>query len=249
MCLVSVGVIGLAFGRPVLLVALASVFSRFRGPVPGCQPVMAPACVAPRPGGVCAEHCFRFVPDSVGFYGSRVGTGNPYWALFARLTPLLLSARGSSSRELGVRRVEEAAVAPCCVRLPCMIRERVTGYSCCCAACVASVVARRVRAVASRLALDSLAVALLVWRTLASQSSCGLWSRSKCPGLVGCPLVVGVCVVIVVFGLVCLCAVVRYARDAELSSLALTGWELWLRCIAWLPCVLVEVSQNFLLWS
>ncbi|MQM23008.1 hypothetical protein Taro_056068 [Colocasia esculenta] len=31
--------------------------------------------------------------------------------------------------------------------------------------------------------------------------------------------------------------------------LALTGCELWLRCIAWLPCVLVEVSQNYLLLS
>ncbi|MQL97334.1 hypothetical protein Taro_030025 [Colocasia esculenta] len=39
-------------------------------------------------------------------------------------------------------------------------------------ACVASVVARRVRAVAAQLALDSLAVVFLVWRTLASQSRC-----------------------------------------------------------------------------
>ncbi|MQL90245.1 hypothetical protein Taro_022842 [Colocasia esculenta] len=36
-----------------------------------------------------------------------------------------------------------------------------------------SVVARRVRAVAARLALDSLVVVFLVWRTLASQSKCG----------------------------------------------------------------------------
>ncbi|MQM11377.1 hypothetical protein Taro_044285 [Colocasia esculenta] len=43
------------------------------------------------------------------------GTGNSYWALFARLTPLLPSAMGSSSRELGVGRVAEAAVAPCVV--------------------------------------------------------------------------------------------------------------------------------------
>ncbi|MQM03296.1 hypothetical protein Taro_036075 [Colocasia esculenta] len=43
------------------------------------------------------------------------GTGNPYWALFTRLTPLLPSARGSSSRELGVGQVAEAAVAPCVV--------------------------------------------------------------------------------------------------------------------------------------
>ncbi|MQL93654.1 hypothetical protein Taro_026301 [Colocasia esculenta] len=99
-----------------------------------------------------------------------------------------------------------------------MIRARVAGCSFCCAACVASVVARRVRAVAARLALDSLAVVFLVWRTLASQSS-----------LVGCPLVVGVCVVIVVFGLVFLCAVVCCARDAELS-----------RCLACCVAPLVE---------
>ncbi|MQM07841.1 hypothetical protein Taro_040688, partial [Colocasia esculenta] len=46
----------------------------------------------------------------------HTGTGNPYWALFARLTPLLPSARDSSSQELGVRWVAEAAVAPCVVR-------------------------------------------------------------------------------------------------------------------------------------
>ncbi|MQL69238.1 hypothetical protein Taro_001527 [Colocasia esculenta] len=39
-----------------------------------------------------------------------------------------------------------------------MISAHVAGCSCCCAACVVSVVARRVRVVAARLALDSLAV-------------------------------------------------------------------------------------------
>ncbi|MQL75012.1 hypothetical protein Taro_007384 [Colocasia esculenta] len=62
----------------------------------------------------------------------------------------------------------------------------VSGCSCCCAACVVSVVARLVRAVAARLALDSLAVAFLVWRTLASQSRRGgglcvvSWCRGVC---------------------------------------------------------------------
>ncbi|MQM11261.1 hypothetical protein Taro_044165, partial [Colocasia esculenta] len=51
------------------------------------------------------------------------------------------------------------------------------GCSCCCVVCVASVVARRVRAVVARLALDSLVVVFLVWRTLASQSRCS-WSSS-----------------------------------------------------------------------
>ncbi|MQM08395.1 hypothetical protein Taro_041252 [Colocasia esculenta] len=68
----------------------------------------------------CAEGCFHLVPNSVGFCESRVyvttlvggrdialsccsgrrGTGNPYWALFARLTPYFLQLgarhRGSS---------------------------------------------------------------------------------------------------------------------------------------------------------
>ncbi|MQL81032.1 hypothetical protein Taro_013494 [Colocasia esculenta] len=52
LCLVSMGVVGLALGRPMLLVVPASVFSQFRGPILGCQPMMAPACVASRPGGV-----------------------------------------------------------------------------------------------------------------------------------------------------------------------------------------------------
>ncbi|MQL68786.1 hypothetical protein Taro_001036 [Colocasia esculenta] len=199
-----------------------SVFSRLRGSVCGCQSVVASVYVVLtwlfRGLGRCAEGCFRSVSDSVGFCGSRVcgptsvggrgvvlfssaGTGNPYWALFARLTPLLPSARGSSSRELGVGRVAVAIMAPCVlssseskccellylsVLLPCMIHARVAGCSCCCAACVASVVARRVRAIAARLALDSLAVVLLVWKMLARQSR--------------------------------------------------------LRCIAWLPCVLVRIS-------
>ncbi|MQM09907.1 hypothetical protein Taro_042790 [Colocasia esculenta] len=54
--------------------------------------------------------------------------------------------------------VSERGSTENCVRLPCMIRARVAGCSCCCAARVANVVARRVRAVAARLALDSLAV-------------------------------------------------------------------------------------------
>ncbi|MQM19188.1 hypothetical protein Taro_052188, partial [Colocasia esculenta] len=75
-----------------------------------------------------------------------------------------------------------------------MIRAHAAGCSCCCVACKASLIARCVHAVGAWLALDSLEVVFLVWRTLASQ-----------------------------------------------SSLVLTGCELWLRCIAWLPCVLVEL--------
>ncbi|MQM16619.1 hypothetical protein Taro_049577, partial [Colocasia esculenta] len=108
----------------------------------GCQSMVAPTCVVSRPRDVvliwllrglggCAEGCFYLVPYSVGFCGSRVcvmtlvggrgvalfWTGNPYWALFVRLTPLLPSARGSSSRELGVGRFAETVVAPCVVSI------------------------------------------------------------------------------------------------------------------------------------
>ncbi|MQL89728.1 hypothetical protein Taro_022308 [Colocasia esculenta] len=123
----------------------------------------------------CAEHCFLFVPDYVGFCGSHV-------------FPAALDARGSSLQELGVGLVAKGAMAPCvvssseserCVRLPCMIRARVAGCSCCCAACLASVVAQHVCDVAARLALDSLAVVFLVWRTLASQSWCGAPGRLR----------------------------------------------------------------------
>ncbi|MQL97115.1 hypothetical protein Taro_029801 [Colocasia esculenta] len=54
-----------------------------------------------------------------------------------------------------------------------MIRAHATGCSCC-AACVASVVTRRVCAIEAQLALDSLAVVFLVWRTLSSKSRCSV---------------------------------------------------------------------------
>ncbi|MQL95749.1 hypothetical protein Taro_028418, partial [Colocasia esculenta] len=57
----------------------------------------------------CARGCFRLVPDSIGFYGSRLSS----------VVSCFLSSRcfgrGSSSWELGVGRVAEAAVAPCVV--------------------------------------------------------------------------------------------------------------------------------------
>ncbi|MQL82001.1 hypothetical protein Taro_014462 [Colocasia esculenta] len=88
----------------------------------------------------------------------------------------LVSERGST--EL-FKELITIAVPKEGVRLPCMIRARVAGCSCCSTACVASVVARRVRAVAARLALDSLAVVFIVWRMLASQSRCGAPGRLR----------------------------------------------------------------------
>ncbi|MQM00462.1 hypothetical protein Taro_033196 [Colocasia esculenta] len=58
-------------------------------------------------------------------------------------------------------------------RIPCKIRVRAAvGCSCCCVACVASEVARCVRAVVARLALDSLVVVFPVWKTIAGKSKC-----------------------------------------------------------------------------
>ncbi|MQL71102.1 hypothetical protein Taro_003424 [Colocasia esculenta] len=60
-----------------------------------------------------------------------------------------------------------------------LLTLNVTGCSCCCATCMASVVTRRVHVVAARSALDSLEVVFLVWRTLASQSRCGAPGRLR----------------------------------------------------------------------
>ncbi|MQL93357.1 hypothetical protein Taro_026003 [Colocasia esculenta] len=84
----------------------------------------------------------------------------------------------------------EVALAPCVasssVRLPCNFRVcAAVGCSCCCVTRVASVVARRVRAVVVRLALDSLVVVFLVWRTVVV----ALPSRLRCIAWLPCVLV------------------------------------------------------------
>ncbi|MQM17146.1 hypothetical protein Taro_050115, partial [Colocasia esculenta] len=53
------------------------------------------------------------------------------------------------------------------------------GCSCCCAACVASVIARCVCAVVAQLAVDSLEVVFPVWRTLARKSGRGAPGRHQ----------------------------------------------------------------------
>ncbi|MQL84510.1 hypothetical protein Taro_017025 [Colocasia esculenta] len=161
LCLVSAGVIGLALGRPVLLVVPASVFSQFRGPVLGCQPMMALACVLSTASALCPTMLVSFLL---------------LWPLGARRRRSSVS--DGLRRRLWRRVVVSSSESECCellypsVRLPCMINARVAGCSCYCAMCVASVVARRVRAIAARLALDSMAVVFLVWRTLAGKSRC-----------------------------------------------------------------------------
>ncbi|MQL91548.1 hypothetical protein Taro_024159, partial [Colocasia esculenta] len=176
-----------------------SVSSRYCSSVLGCQSAVAPAYMASRPCGVSGVRGVPSVasdvcPTPLVFAG--VVIGNPYWALFPRLTPLHPSARGLSLWELSVREVAEAAVLGMFgsvgggvtprgplrgsersgrysgVWLPYKVRARAAGCSCCCATCMASVVARRVRAVAARLALDLLAVVFLVWRMLAGKCRC-----------------------------------------------------------------------------
>ncbi|MQL76864.1 hypothetical protein Taro_009264 [Colocasia esculenta] len=100
------------------------------------------------------------------------------------------------------------------VRLPCKVRARAADCNCCCAACVVSVVARRVHAVAAQLALDSLTVAspgavlLVVFRAfecvcVAKAERACVWcglhrcrvvvcgTGGRCLYFVGCPFVVG----------------------------------------------------------
>ncbi|MQM12750.1 hypothetical protein Taro_045670, partial [Colocasia esculenta] len=212
-----------------------SVSSRFRSPAFGCQSAVALVCVASQPCGMSGVR-------GGSTYGPSTLWRSEVVVLVAH--PLLPLAWGSSSRELGVGRVAEVAMAPCvvssseserCVQLPCKSCARAAVCcSCCCAACVASVVARRVRALAARLALDSLAVVFLM-----------------------------VCVAFVVCVISCLCTVLcSVSIDARAKQmfcvpcciagralrhlpmvvvgLVLAGCELWLRCIAWLPCVLVR---------
>ncbi|MQL86670.1 hypothetical protein Taro_019202, partial [Colocasia esculenta] len=236
-------------------------------PVLGCQSVMAPACVASRPCGVSGVRGGSTCGLST-LWRSEVAVlavRHCSHLVVAWLTPLLPSARGSPSRELDVGRVAEAAVAPCVVnssesecypwvatrpsgslagvrevgslqwyqseesteifkevitiafpkkgvRLPCKFCVRAAVCcSCCCVACVACVVARHVHAVVARLVVDSLAVVFPYGGQL--QGS---------PGVV----------LLVIFG-----ASLPHL-PVVVVGLVLIGCELWLRCIAWLPCVL-----------
>ncbi|MQL90992.1 hypothetical protein Taro_023600 [Colocasia esculenta] len=117
--LAPVGVVGLALGRPVLLV------------VPARFPL---STVAPFLGVSLQWHRHVWLPDLVACPRSRVvllvgprpcrvptalageGLVIPTGPCSQGSPPLLPSTRGSSSRELGVGRVAETAVAPCCCR-------------------------------------------------------------------------------------------------------------------------------------
>ncbi|MQL99628.1 hypothetical protein Taro_032353 [Colocasia esculenta] len=269
--------------RPVLLVVPASVFSRFRGPILGCQPVMAPAFVASRPGDVlgrCTEHCFRFVPDSVGFCGSRVcattlvgGRGvvlTPYWALFARLTPYFFQLgahhRGSSvSDELQrwLWRCVLSATARASVVSSCSLSELGAVF------CKSS----------------GLQLLLCPVRGECGRSACSCRSGAVGAGLTGSglPCVEDACEPVQVrcswssSAHLSVCASrrlrepaygvaftgagllpVELVEDAKLSRCFVCGvaspvercdtclWSssAWLRCIAWLPCVLVRFPRT-----
>ncbi|MQM07967.1 hypothetical protein Taro_040816 [Colocasia esculenta] len=106
------------------------------------------------------------------------------------------------------------------------------GCICCCAACMASVVARRVRAVAAWVALDSLAVVFPVWRTIAGKSKRGA------PGLFPVGLVEGV---LALLAIPLLLGLLRHL-SVVVVGLVLVGCGLW--CIAWLPCVLVRFPRT-----
>ncbi|MQM17130.1 hypothetical protein Taro_050098 [Colocasia esculenta] len=200
-------------------------------------------------------------------------TGNPYWAFFARLTPLLSSARGSSSRELGVGWVVEAAVAPCvvdsseseCCELlylselrvvlckfsgfMCMLQE---GCSCCYAACVASVVAQCVRAVVSGLAVDLLAMVLPCGGRLQESPGAVLFVIFGAFGCVEVHRLVslssGEFWLVRSGGFSQIYALVVLVEvlpgPACVASVVLLDTVFSLKCAVWLGCILVRSSQD-----
>ncbi|MQL88073.1 hypothetical protein Taro_020625 [Colocasia esculenta] len=163
-----------------------SVSSRFCGSILGCQSVVAPACMASRPGGVSTVRGGSACGPST-LWRSEVAVlevrrRSHLVVLRPRLTPppsfLQLGARrrGNSvsdglRRRLWRRVVVSSSESECCVQLPCMVRLRVAAScSCCCAACVAIVIARclcRGGEVGSGLTGSGPSI----WRTLAGKSS------------------------------------------------------------------------------
>ncbi|MQM13034.1 hypothetical protein Taro_045957 [Colocasia esculenta] len=95
-----------------------------------------------------------------------------------------------------------------------MIRARVAGWSCCCAVCVESVVARHVHAVAARLREPACGVAFTSAGLLPVEPVEGV------PALLAAPLLLGC-----VLWLLCVwpCVPVLCARDAELSRCFVCG--------------------------
>ncbi|MQM23686.1 hypothetical protein Taro_056753 [Colocasia esculenta] len=155
-----------------------SVSSRFCDPVLGCQSVVASACVASRPRGV-----------------SRVRSGSvcqPLTLWRSKVAVLVVFGSVGGDANFGVPGGGPGGRAITVgVRLPCKFCVRTAvGCSCCCVACVASVVSRCVHAVVVRLVLDSLAVIFPVWRTVAGKSSLGLagcevWCIAWFPSVLG----------------------------------------------------------------
>ncbi|MQM08952.1 hypothetical protein Taro_041810 [Colocasia esculenta] len=184
-------------------------------------------------------------------------TGNPYWALFARLTPLLPSARGSLSWELSVGRVAEVAVVSCVVsnsesehylrirgwrydpRDPWRGSERSGRYSGIRARSLLRLVcgfpARFVRV--PQVAVVAVPRAWQVWLLdmFMPWRRGWCWTHWQWSSLCGGRFQASPDVVLlVVFGAF---ESLRHLH-VVVVGLMLTGCELWLRCIAWLPYVL-----------
>ncbi|MQL95853.1 hypothetical protein Taro_028528 [Colocasia esculenta] len=96
-----------------------------------------------------------------------------------------------------------------------MIRARVAGCGCCCAACVASAVLLVVFGAFERVCVAK-AERACVWCGLhwCRVAACGTGGR--CPCLVGCPSVVGVCAVVVVCLALCACALCSGRRAEQM---------------------------------
>ncbi|MQM19974.1 hypothetical protein Taro_052989, partial [Colocasia esculenta] len=235
--------------KPVLLVVPGSVFSRFRGPVLGCQPVMAPACVASRPGGVS------------GVRGGVLST-------VSALCPTLLVSAGvvcvarprlvvmALRYFLLLRPVRDWCAASlhdscaCCSELQllmCYVRGECGRSACsCCSGAVGvgltdsslPLMEDTSRQVQVRCSWSSSAQLSMCALRRLKEPACGvaftsaeLWSVEPVP-----------CV------LCCTAGRALQHLPVVVVGLVLASCELWLRCIAWLPCVLVRAVPWWFWW-
>ncbi|MQM08142.1 hypothetical protein Taro_040995 [Colocasia esculenta] len=239
---------GSFFVKGFVVAALHPIMTRLsrcpslsRCPVLGCQSVVAPASVVSRPGGVsrvrggsaCGPSTLRRSEVAVlEIFGSVGGDAT-----------FKVPGRGPGGRVVTV--VSERVSTEICVRLPYKIHVRaVVDCSCCCVACVASLVTRCVHAVVARSTLDSLAVVFPIWRMIAGKSrrslrhlhvvvvglvltGCELWSRciAWLPGVLWVSQNGALVVLVKVL-----------PRIVLLSLLA--------ECAVWLGCILVRFSQD-----
>ncbi|MQL81774.1 hypothetical protein Taro_014229 [Colocasia esculenta] len=200
----------------------------------GSRSVVAPACVVSRPCGMSTVR------------GGFACGPSTLWNAEVAVLSVFRSVGGDANfgvpgGGLGGRAVTVG------VRLPCKFRVCTTvGCSCCCVACVASMVARCVRAVVARLAVDSLVVVFPYGGGLQASRGAVLLVIFDAFECVCIPKAERACVwcglhrcrVSALLLELSRCSVCRVASLVERCDTCPCLLSAWLRCIAWLPYVL-----------